>query len=114
MAVAEKNNLSESTSSETNAAYKQVSDDLKSLRDDLKALRHDFTSLSESAAGDAKQRLKDGFESAEEQTREAFDSAASELQEIQLQAEKAVKKKPITAVAAALAIGYFIGGVVRR
>ncbi|NNL88049.1 MAG: DUF883 family protein [Marinicaulis sp.] len=92
--------------------------DLKSdfarLKADFKILKDDIAAMGAARAGEAKTNLKEGLVNAEDQAREAIDVASSELQEIQKQAEKAVKKKPLTAVAAALAIGYFIGGIARK
>lgn len=92
--------------------------DLKSdfarLKEDLKILKADIAAMSAVHAGEAKANLKEGLSSAEDHAKEAIDAASSEFQEIQLQAEKAVRKKPLTAVAAALAIGYFIGGIARK
>lgn len=114
MSVAEKSRTIQSDFSESRAAFGELSEDLKSLREDLNALRGDFTALSETAVKDARAKVNQGASAAEEQAREAIDSAASEMHELQTQVEKAVKKKPLTAVAAALAIGYFVGGLSRR
>lgn len=114
MAVAEKSRHRESGNSESYMAYKQLTDDLKTLQADLSALRRDVGEMSGTAAADAKHRLEAGIASVQAQARDVIDSAASELRDFELQAENAVKKRPITAVAAALAIGFFIGSLARR
>ena len=91
-----------------------LASDFERLKEDLRILREDLKAVSAAKASDAQEALKEGFSTAEAQAREAMNSAASELQEIQNQAGKAVRKKPLTAVAAALAIGYFIGGIARK
>ena len=91
-----------------------VKADFEQLREDLNMLKKDLAALLVDRTSEAKASLKDGVEAAEAHARAAVETATSEMEEIQRQAEKAVRKKPITAVAAALAIGYFLGGVVRR
>lgn len=88
--------------------------DMARLRNDLKELKNDMASMGSAHANDARASLKEGLSAAEVQARAAVDTATTELQEIQRQAESAVKKKPLTAIAAALAIGYFIGGIARK
>lgn len=85
--------------------------DLETLRDDLKTLKEDIAALGKARAETARENLKDGITNAEAQTKEALEDAATELQEIQHQAERAIRKKPITAIASALAIGYFIASL---
>lgn len=88
--------------------------DFARVREDIKVLKSDLAAIGAARANSAKASLEDGLSSAEEQARAALDTASTEFQEIQKQAEKAVRKKPLTAVAAALAIGYFIGGIARK
>ena len=95
-------------------AASDIKSDLARLRADLQALKSDIAALGSASAKDAREGLKAGLSSAEDQAREALETASTELEEIQRQAEKAVRKKPLTTVAAALAIGYFIGGLARK
>lgn len=99
---------------EEEASTGDLKADFARLKEDLNLLKSDIAAIGAARAEDAKASLKDGLSSAEEQAREAIDTASTELQEIQNQAEKAVRKKPLTAIAAALAIGYFIGGIARK
>ncbi len=99
---------------DTNDAGADISAEIRQLRDDLKALKDDFTSLTATAAQEAKSVFKDKLSSTEDKVHDAVEAGASEMQEIQRQAEIAVRKKPLTAMAAALAIGYFIAGVTRK
>ncbi len=94
--------------SETKEAYSELASDFAKLREDLSTLKKDMAALSSAGVRDAKETLADGLASTEEQAREAVEAATSELQEIQKQAEKAVRKKTLTAIASALAIGYFL------
>lgn len=114
MSIEEKADPGLSASRETKAAYDGLASDFAQLREDLKSLKADIASLGAAGAHDAKESLKEGVSSVEEHTREAVDTMTTEFQEIQRQAEKAVRKKPLTAVAAALAIGYFLSGLARK
>jgi len=93
--------------------FDRLAEDYSALKDDLKALRNDFAALGAEATHRAKDNIKTGLSAAEAQTREAVESAADEFHEMQRQAEKAIRKKPLTAVAAALAIGYFLSAARR-
>lgn len=88
--------------------------DFAQLRDDFKALRGDIAALAASSAKETKSSVKDGLANAESQAEKAYETATSELHEIQKQTEKAIRKSPISTVGAALAIGYFLGGVLAR
>ncbi|MEO1135296.1 MAG: hypothetical protein AAFW68_01635 [Pseudomonadota bacterium] len=91
-----------------------LSAEIKQLREDLKALKADFTSLTTTAADEAKTVFQEKLSIAEEKVSDAVETGADELQEIQRQTEKAVRKNPLTAMAAAAAIGYFLAGITRR
>lgn len=95
-------------SKETKQAYEEFLSDFAKLREDINTLKKDFSELTKQSASDAKSALKEGANTAEAQTREAVESAADELQEMQRQAERAIRKKPLSALAGAAAIGYFI------
>lgn len=100
-------------SAETKQAYDDFATDFAKLREDLAALKADLANLTQQGANDAKSAVKEGLSTAEDHTREAVETAADELQEIQKQAERAVRKKPLSALAGALAIGYFIASLRR-
>ena len=111
MSVKDQLKQNETLGRETKDAYSDMASDFAQLRKDFGALKNDFATLTSAGARDAKGALKDGIADAEEHTREAMEAATSEMQEmqeLQKQAEKAVRKNPITAVAGALAIGYFL------
>lgn len=108
MSVKDQLKQNETLGRETKDAYSDMASDFAQLRKDFGALKNDFATLTSAGARDAKGALKDGIADAEEHTREAMEAATSEMQEMQKQAEKAVRKNPITAVAGALAIGYFL------
>lgn len=95
-------------------AADNLSAEIKQLREDLKALKSDFSSLTATAADEAKSVFREKLSTAEEKVSDAVETGADELQEIQRQTEKAVRKNPLTAMAAAAAIGYFIAGITRR
>ena len=78
------------------------------FRSDLEALKRDIAALTKTGAQEASDEVKRRVSSAEKHAQEAFDTASNEMQEIQRQAEKAVRKNPMTAIGAALAIGYFV------
>ena len=108
MSVKDQLKQNETLGRETKDAYSDMASDFAQLHKDFVALKNDFATLTSAGARDAKGALKDGIADAEEHTREAMEAATSEMQEMQKQAEKAVRKNPITAVAGALAIGYFL------
>ena len=108
MSVKDQLKQNETLGRETKDAYSDMASDFAQLRKDFGALKNDFATLTSAGARDAKGALKDGIADAEAHTREAMDAATSEMQEMQKQAEKAVRKNPITAVAGALAIGYIL------
>ena len=96
---------------QTKEAYDAMASDFEQLREDLRALRKDVASLTSAGVKDASHALKDKAEKVENRARDSMESAATEFQEMQKQAEKAVRKNPLTAVAGALAIGYFLAGL---
>lgn len=77
------------------------------FREDLDALKRDIAALTKTGAQEASDEVKRRVSSAEQHAQDALDTASNEMQEIQRQAERAVRKNPLTAVGAALAIGYF-------
>ena len=81
------------------------------FRRDLEALKRDIAALTKAGAQEASDEVKRRVSSAEKHAQDAYDTASSEMQEIQRQAEKAVRKNPLTAMGAALAIGYFIASL---
>lgn len=91
-----------------------LSSEIQQLRDDLKALKEDFKSLTATATDEAKSIFKEKLSAAEEKVSEAVETGTNEMKEIQRQTEMAVRKNPITALAAAAAIGYFIAGLARK
>lgn len=91
-----------------------LSTELQQLRDDLKALKEDFKSLTATATDEAKSVFKEKLATAEEKVTDAFETGTGELKEIQRQTEIAIRKNPLTALAAAAAIGFFVAGVTRR
>jgi ElaB/YqjD/DUF883 family membrane-anchored ribosome-binding protein len=113
MTAAENKLKQEFTPLKDDEHYERLAADYSALKGDLKALRDDFAAFGAEAAHRAKGNVQTGLSAAEEQTREAVESAADEFHEMQRQAEKAIRKKPITAVAAALAIGYFLSAARR-
>ncbi|MEM8771302.1 MAG: hypothetical protein AAGD92_06610 [Pseudomonadota bacterium] len=78
---------------------------------DLEALKRDIASLTQTGAQEVREEAKRRMNEAEMHAHEALDAASNEVQEIQRQAEKAVRKNPLTAMGAALAIGYFIASL---
>ncbi len=107
-------NFSQKTTHAAGESETDFSSEIAQLRADLKALKDDLTSITTAATKEAKATLKDKISSAEERVSDAVDVGATEMKEIQRQTELAVKKNPLTAMAAALAIGYFIAGVTRK
>ncbi len=112
--MAEKPNQQSAPEDGVRDNYETLAADLTHLRDDFKLLREDIAALGAAGANRAKKSFKDGLSSAEEEAQQAMELATTEFQEIQRQAEKAVRKKPLTAVLAAVAIGYFAGGILRK
>lgn len=100
-------------SPETHEAFSDLKSDFAKLRDDMSQMRKDFTSLGGSGASDLKSALKSGAAAAEEKAHQAAEYASSELHEIQNQAQRAVRKNPLSAIAAALAVGYFLSGLTK-
>ncbi len=109
-----KNGEKDVLSPDTKEAYNELKADFAQLREDLGLLRKDIASVSASGASEFKSAFKAGVSKAEEKAHEVADLATSELYEIQKQAQRAVRKNPLSAVAAALAVGYFLSGITRR
>lgn len=95
-------------------ALKAISEDLATFRKDFETLKEDVATLGAAGAERVEQTLKEGIETAQEKTRETLSEAETEFDEMRRQAERAVRKNPITAVAAALALGYFVSGLMRK
>lgn len=103
-----------SASAESKEALRELKDDFAQLREDISTLRKDFASLGATGASDLKNAVKSGLSKAEDKASDIAEYASSELYEIQKQAQRAVRKNPLSAVAAALAVGYFLSGITRR
>jgi len=99
---------------ETKAAYEDLKADFAQLKADLAALSRDLKSLGASGASELKSALKTGAAAGAEKAQAVADYASTELQEITSQARSAVRKNPLSAMAAALAIGYFLSSIARR
>jgi ElaB/YqjD/DUF883 family membrane-anchored ribosome-binding protein len=102
------------TSARTAQTADALERDVAQLREDLKRLRDDMLSLAGAATDDARQKARQKLSDAEETLHNVVDTGASELAEIQRQAEKAVRKNPLSAVGAALALGYFFSTLTRK
>lgn len=99
---------------ETKTALAELKSDFATLREDLTRLRKDVTSLSASGAAHLKGAVTSGLSEVENKAQDLAEHASSELHEIQGQAQRAIRKNPLSAMAAALAIGYFLSGIISR
>lgn len=91
-----------------------MASDFAQLREDFKALRGDIAALASSRTKETTESLKERLSKLEAQAEKTFRSAGSELHDLQVQTENAIRKSPITTVGAALAVGYFLGGLMSR
>lgn len=105
---------SKNYSSDSDVQQADLSKDVEQLREDLKSLKNDIAALAGNAGQQAKAKLRETASTTEEQITKVLEEGSDELQEIQRHAESAVRRKPLTAVAAALAIGYFFAGLTRK
>ena len=99
---------------ETREAYSDLKNDFAQLREDLKAMQRDLSTLTGTGASTLKGAFKTGVSAAEDKAHDAVEYASSELHEIQSQAQSAVRRNPLSSMAAALAIGYFISSLTKR
>ena len=95
-------------------ALNAIAEDFAKFRKDFDGLKSDVAALGAASAEEVETKLRRGAETAQADMRSAINDAESELDDIRRQAEKAVRKNPITAVAAALALGYFASGLMRK
>lgn len=103
-----------SNAAERKEAFDELKADFAKLREDLGMLRRDAANVGVAGAAEAKARLKDGASAASDKAAELTDYVSTEFFEIQRQAKSAVRKNPLSAVAAALAVGYFLSSISRR
>lgn len=88
--------------------------DFEQLREDLAQLRRDLMDLGAARASQMKSAAKTRLARTGERARDAADYASGELQHMRTQTEETVRNHPLTAVAAALAVGYFFSLIMRR
>lgn len=96
------------------ATTEDLEADIARLREDVAQLARQLAATGEHTYAAARRAATDGAEQLRARGEAAVDSLKSNASDLELQVTEAVREKPITALAIAAGIGYFLAMLSRR
>ena len=88
--------------------------ELRQLRDDIAKLREQLAKTGQHSYGAARKAASEGVEQLRVQGEAAFDHLRTNARDFEDQLTTAVREKPVTALAIAAGLGYFLALLSRR
>jgi ElaB/YqjD/DUF883 family membrane-anchored ribosome-binding protein len=88
--------------------------DVRQLREDIAALREQITKTGQHSYGAARRAATEGVEQLRTQGEAAYEGLKSNARDVEDRLAATVREKPITALAIAVGIGYFLALLSRR
>lgn len=98
----------------TTATEADLEADIRQLREDIAKLTEQIQTLGQHSYGAARRAANDGVEQLRAQGEAALEGFRSSAKEMEDQLVTSVREKPITALAIAAGIGYFLALINRR
>lgn len=98
----------------TERSVSELESDLKQLREDVAKLTEQLAKTGQHSYGAAKRAASEGLDHLKNQSGAAVEGLKDNAREIEDQVAARVREKPITALAIAAGIGYFMALISRR
>jgi len=99
---------------ETERTVSDIEADLRQLREDVAKLAEQFAKTGQHSYGAARRAASEGLEQLRVQGEAAVEGLKGNARDIEDQMTAKVREKPITALAIAAGLGYFLALITRR